>query len=98
MRGLSQGVVTADKSRRQPTGKHSAVRHPERITAMISQNGNAYEEGLSDGWTPIRAYWMPTAVADTRRKWSGSRPMSFSPQQAPRVNRRARAHSFHNLP
>ena len=32
-------------------------RHPERITAIISQNGNAYEEGLSDGWNPIRAYW-----------------------------------------
>jgi pimeloyl-ACP methyl ester carboxylesterase len=40
-----------------PTGFRIAVKHPERITAMISQNGNAYEEGLSDGWTPIRAYW-----------------------------------------
>ncbi len=33
------------------------MKHPERITAIISQNGNAYEEGLSDGWNPIRAYW-----------------------------------------
>ena len=41
-----------------PTGFRMAVRHPERITAMISQNGNAYEEGLSDGWNPIRAYWQ----------------------------------------
>lgn len=40
-----------------PTGLRMAVRHPERITAIISQNGNAYEEGLSDGWTAIRAYW-----------------------------------------
>jgi pimeloyl-ACP methyl ester carboxylesterase len=40
-----------------PTGFRMAVRHPERITAIISQNGNAYEEGLSDGWTPVRAYW-----------------------------------------
>jgi pimeloyl-ACP methyl ester carboxylesterase len=40
-----------------PTGFRLAVQHPERITAIISQNGNAYEEGLSDGWTPIRAYW-----------------------------------------
>src|SRR3984885_2250418 len=40
-----------------PTGFRLAVRHPERITAIISQNGNAYVEGLSDGWTPIRAYW-----------------------------------------
>ena len=41
-----------------PTGLRMAVRHPERITAIISQNGNAYEEGLSDGWNPIRAYWQ----------------------------------------
>jgi pimeloyl-ACP methyl ester carboxylesterase len=34
------------------------MRHPERIAAIISQNGNAYEEGLSDGWNPIRAYWQ----------------------------------------
>jgi pimeloyl-ACP methyl ester carboxylesterase len=40
-----------------PTGLRLAVAHPERITAIISQNGNAYEEGLSDGWNPIRAYW-----------------------------------------
>jgi pimeloyl-ACP methyl ester carboxylesterase len=37
-----------------PTGFRLAIRHPERITAIISQNGNAYEEGLSDGWNPIR--------------------------------------------
>jgi pimeloyl-ACP methyl ester carboxylesterase len=40
-----------------PTGFRLAVKHPERITAIVSQNGNAYEEGLSDGWNPIRAYW-----------------------------------------
>ena len=40
-----------------PVGFRLAVRHPERITALISQNGNAYEEGLSDGWNPIQAYW-----------------------------------------
>src|ERR1700731_378170 len=40
-----------------PTGFRLATWHPERITAIISQNGNAYEEGLSDGWNPIRAYW-----------------------------------------
>ena len=38
-----------------PVGLRIAVKHPERITAIISQNGNAYEEGLSDGWNPIRA-------------------------------------------
>jgi pimeloyl-ACP methyl ester carboxylesterase len=41
-----------------PTGFRLAVKHPDRITAIISQNGNAYEEGLSDGWQPIRAYWQ----------------------------------------
>jgi pimeloyl-ACP methyl ester carboxylesterase len=41
-----------------PTGFRLAVKHPDRITAIISQNGNAYEEGLSDGWDPIRAYWQ----------------------------------------
>jgi pimeloyl-ACP methyl ester carboxylesterase len=40
-----------------PTGFRIAVKHPERITAIITQNGNAYEEGFSDGWNPIRAYW-----------------------------------------
>jgi pimeloyl-ACP methyl ester carboxylesterase len=40
-----------------PTGLRIAANHPERITAIISQNGNAYVEGLSDGWNPIRAYW-----------------------------------------
>lgn len=40
-----------------PTGLRIALKHPERITAIISQNGNAYEEGLSDGWNPVRAYW-----------------------------------------
>src|SRR5262249_43711948 len=40
-----------------PVGFRLAARHPDRLTAIISQNGNAYEEGLSDGWNPIRAYW-----------------------------------------
>ena len=47
-----------------PTGLRMAVRHPERITAIISQNGNAYEEGLSEGWNPIRAYWMNPSEAN----------------------------------
>jgi pimeloyl-ACP methyl ester carboxylesterase len=47
-----------------PTGFRLALRHPERITAIISQNGNAYEEGLSDGWNPIRAYWQDASPAN----------------------------------
>ena len=41
-----------------PTGFRIALKHPKRITGIISQNGNAYEVGLSDGWNPIRAYWQ----------------------------------------
>jgi pimeloyl-ACP methyl ester carboxylesterase len=45
-----------------PVGLRLALAHPERITAIISQNGNAYEEGLSQGWNPIQRYWKePTA-------------------------------------
>ena len=45
-----------------PVGLRLALRHPDRITAIVSQNGNAYEEGLSQGWNPIRQYWIhPTA-------------------------------------
>ncbi|HEY2545651.1 MAG TPA: alpha/beta hydrolase [Candidatus Acidoferrum sp.] len=40
-----------------PVGFRLALTHPERITAIISQNGNAYEEGLSTGWNPIQKYW-----------------------------------------
>jgi pimeloyl-ACP methyl ester carboxylesterase len=47
-----------------PTGLRIAVKHPDRITAIISQNGNAYEEGLSDGWNPIRAYWQDPSPAN----------------------------------
>ena len=45
-----------------PTGFRLAMAHPERVTAIVSQNGNAYEEGLGDAWGPIRKYWAePTA-------------------------------------
>ncbi|MCL6409307.1 alpha/beta hydrolase, partial [Dickeya dadantii] len=45
-----------------PVGWRLATAHPDRITAIISQNGNAYEEGLAQGWDAIRRYWQsPTA-------------------------------------
>jgi pimeloyl-ACP methyl ester carboxylesterase len=47
-----------------PTGFRLAVQHPDRITAIISQNGNAYEEGLGDGWNPIRTYWQDASQAN----------------------------------
>jgi pimeloyl-ACP methyl ester carboxylesterase len=46
-----------------PVGLRLALAHPERITAIISQNGNAYEEGLGSDWNPIQKYWKePTAA------------------------------------
>jgi len=47
-----------------PVGFRLAMRRPERITAIISQNGNAYAEGLSAGWNPIRAYWEVPSQAN----------------------------------
>ena len=45
-----------------PVGLRLALTHPERITAIISQNGNAYEEGLSQGWNPIQKYWKDSTA------------------------------------
>jgi pimeloyl-ACP methyl ester carboxylesterase len=47
-----------------PTGYRLALRHPDKITAIISQNGNAYEEGLSPGWDPIKRYWNDPSQAN----------------------------------
>lgn len=41
-----------------PVGWRLALAHPERITAIITQNGNAYAEGLTGGWSPIQKYWQ----------------------------------------
>ena len=51
-----------------PTGFRLAVAHPDRVTALIVQNGNAYEEGMGDFWAATRAYWAdPLANRDTMR-------------------------------
>ena len=47
-----------------PVGFRMAMRHPDRISAIISQNGNAYLEGLSDAWEPIKAYWNEPTEAN----------------------------------
>jgi pimeloyl-ACP methyl ester carboxylesterase len=47
-----------------PVGFRMALEHPESIAAIISQNGNAYLEGLSDGWNPIREYWKDPTQAN----------------------------------
>jgi pimeloyl-ACP methyl ester carboxylesterase len=46
-----------------PVGFRLALNHPQQVLALVSQNGNAYEEGLSEGWNPIQRYWRePTAA------------------------------------
>jgi pimeloyl-ACP methyl ester carboxylesterase len=47
-----------------PVGFRVALRHPERIAAIICQNGNAYAEGLSKGWDSIRSYWKDPSGAN----------------------------------
>ena len=62
-----------------PVGYRLAMRHPDRVTAIVSQNGNAYEDGLSDAWDPIRRYWAePTTknrevVRDALLTFEGTR-------------------------
>ncbi len=76
-----------------PVGLRLAMRHPERVSAIISQNGNAYEAGFSDQWGAWQTYWRePSAAnrgacrasltADTIRNWqydTGTKPGALSP-------------------
>ncbi|WP_225770007.1 alpha/beta fold hydrolase [Inquilinus sp. Marseille-Q2685] len=76
-----------------PTGLRLAMARPERVTAIISQNGNAYLEGFSDEWGPWEAYWRdptpenreacrPSLAPDTIRNWqygTGADPALLSP-------------------
>lgn len=50
-----------------PTGLRLATKHPERVSAIITQNGNAYVEGLSEGWGPWQAYWREPTVENRER-------------------------------
>lgn len=76
-----------------PVGLRLAIRHPEKVSAIISQNGNAYVEGFSDEWGPWEAYWREPNAAnreacraslapDTIRNWqygTGADPSLLSP-------------------
>ncbi len=76
-----------------PVGLRLAMRHPERVSAIISQNGNAYIDGFSDQWGPWEAYWRdasdanreacrPSLSPDTIRNWqygTGADPELLSP-------------------
>src|ERR1700678_541404 len=54
-----------------PTGFRLALKAPERVTAIVSQNGNAYEEGLGDAWQPIQRYWREPTLAHRNAIRSG---------------------------
>jgi pimeloyl-ACP methyl ester carboxylesterase len=76
-----------------PVGLRLALAHPERITAIISQNGNAYEEGLSEGWNPIQQYWkdptpqhraaLKSFLAPEATKWQYTHGVADASQVAP---------------
>lgn len=57
-----------------PVGLRLALKHPERVTAIVSQNGNAYQEGLSDGWNPSRSTGKLRRKPIARRFASSSNP------------------------
>jgi pimeloyl-ACP methyl ester carboxylesterase len=57
-----------------PVGFRLAVAHPERVTALVIQNGNAYEDGLSPFWDPIRAYWADPTHANREALRAGRTP------------------------
>jgi pimeloyl-ACP methyl ester carboxylesterase len=54
-----------------PTGFRVAMARPESVTAIVSQNGNAYEDGLGDAWAPIRRYWT-TPSSENREAIRGA--------------------------
>ncbi len=70
-----------------PTGFRLAVRHPERITAIISQNGNAYEEGLSEGWSPDQGLLARPVAGESkgapRLPHAGDDPMAVHARRTP---------------
>jgi pimeloyl-ACP methyl ester carboxylesterase len=63
-----------------PVGYRLALRHPERISALVIQNGNAYEDGLSDFWKPIKAYWADGSLAHRNALRAGLTPPATKSQ------------------
>jgi len=63
-----------------PVGYRLALLHPERITALVVQNGNAYEEGLRDFWKPLKAYWADGSTAHREALRAGLTPAATRSQ------------------
>lgn len=60
-----------------PVGWRMALAHPERVTAIVSQNGNAYAEGLGAGWAPIQKYWQAPTQANREALHEFTTPASI---------------------
>lgn len=63
-----------------PIGYRLALLHPERVNALIIQNGNAYEDGLSPFWTPIQAYWAEASAKNRNALRAGLTPQATRSQ------------------
>ena len=74
-----------------PVGYRLALKHPERVTGLIVQNGNAYEEGLQAFWDPIKAYWADGSQEHREALHvlvhAGDRPSSSTPTASSDVSR-----------
>jgi pimeloyl-ACP methyl ester carboxylesterase len=73
-----------------PVGYRLALRHPERVTALIIQNGNAYEEGLGEFWAPLRAYWADGSKEHREALRAGLTPAFTKAQYLDGVRDRSR--------
>jgi pimeloyl-ACP methyl ester carboxylesterase len=73
-----------------PVGYRLALKHPERVTALVVQNGNAYEEGLREFWKPIKAYWASGSKADREVLRGGTTLAATREQYVEGVKDRAR--------
>jgi pimeloyl-ACP methyl ester carboxylesterase len=63
-----------------PVGYRLALKHPERVTALVVQNGNAYAEGLKEFWDPLRAYWASGSAAHREALRAGLTPAATKSQ------------------
>jgi pimeloyl-ACP methyl ester carboxylesterase len=63
-----------------PTGFRLAMARPERVTAIVSQNGNAYEEGLGDAWAPIQRYWREPSAQNREAVREALNPVGLRSQ------------------
>ena len=63
-----------------PVGYRLALKHPERVTALIVQNGNAYEEGLKEFWNPLKAYWASGSKVHREALRAGLTPTATKSQ------------------